>query len=357
MVLKRFSPLFFFLFLLCFAVTAAAAPLTRIPTAWVDEFEAFLMWYAKDKGWDREIGLDIQMTQYRSGEEILNAPDGSWFFAGMGAVPAIRGNLRGPVVAIASGGDEAAANGVVLRQDTAMSRAQGWNTDYPDVLGSPETVKGKTFLVSSFSSAHYALSAWLHVLGLQDSDVTIKSLPPGQVLAGFENRLGDGAALHSPRLFMALGQGGTLAATLKDCGRTCPALIVAAPAYARSAPDTTARFLSVYFRAVAAFRSSSPQSFLPDYRRFYLEFAGKEYAEDLALKDLESRKTFSLEEQRALFDETSGPSKMQGELQSIALFFNDMGRLTPAEGLKAKSNIFSDGQYIRLVPSDLFLKR
>ena len=38
--------------LLCLAISAPgfSAPLTKVRTAWLDEFEAFPIWYAKEKG-------------------------------------------------------------------------------------------------------------------------------------------------------------------------------------------------------------------------------------------------------------------------------------------------------------------
>ena len=46
-------------FSLCNA--ASATPLTKIRTAWMDSYETFAMWYAKEKGWDKEAGLDIDI--------------------------------------------------------------------------------------------------------------------------------------------------------------------------------------------------------------------------------------------------------------------------------------------------------
>ena len=67
---------------------AIASEIVKVPTAWLGEHEAFLMWYAKEKGWDAEAGLDIQMQLFDSGPDILNAlPSGKWVYAGMGAVP------------------------------------------------------------------------------------------------------------------------------------------------------------------------------------------------------------------------------------------------------------------------------
>lgn len=77
--------------LLCLAISAPAfsAPLTKVRTAWMDEFEAFPIWYAKEKGWDKEAGLDLEILYFTSGMAILNAlPSGEWQYAAIGAVPA-----------------------------------------------------------------------------------------------------------------------------------------------------------------------------------------------------------------------------------------------------------------------------
>ncbi|MFR3457819.1 MAG: ABC transporter substrate-binding protein [Bilophila wadsworthia] len=83
--------------LLCLAISAPgfSAPLTKVRTAWMDEFEAFPIWYAKEKGWDKEAGLDLEILYFTSGMAILNAlPSGEWQYAAIGAVPAMMGALR-----------------------------------------------------------------------------------------------------------------------------------------------------------------------------------------------------------------------------------------------------------------------
>ena len=40
-------------------------------TAWLGEHEAFLTWYAKEKGWDKEAGLDIIMLRFDSGKSLI----------------------------------------------------------------------------------------------------------------------------------------------------------------------------------------------------------------------------------------------------------------------------------------------
>lgn len=35
-------------------MAVAAEKLVKVPTAWMDEHETFLMWYAKEKGWTKK---------------------------------------------------------------------------------------------------------------------------------------------------------------------------------------------------------------------------------------------------------------------------------------------------------------
>ena len=106
----------------------AAGKLVKVPTAWMDEHETFLMWYAKEKGWDKDAGLDVEIKYFNSGADILNAlPSGEWVFAGMGAVPAMLGNLRYDTIIIGNGNDESMTNGVVVRKDSPIAKVKGWN--------------------------------------------------------------------------------------------------------------------------------------------------------------------------------------------------------------------------------------
>ena len=158
----------------------AAAPvlqakeLVKVPMGWMNENETFAAWLAHERGWDKEEGLDFEVNYFNSGMDIVNAtPSGSWVVAGNGAVPGVWGGLRYDTYVIAIGNDESYTNGVLVRPDSPIAKVKGWNKDFPDVLGSPETVRGKTFLCTTMSSPHMALSSWLKVLGLTDKDVVL----------------------------------------------------------------------------------------------------------------------------------------------------------------------------------------
>lgn len=332
----------------------AAEKLVKVPTAWLDEHETFLMWYAKEKGWDKEAGLDVEIKYFNSGADILNAlPSGEWVYAGMGAVPAMLGNLRYDTIVIANGNDESMTNGVVVRKDSPIAKVKGWNKDYPDVLGSPETVKGKTFLVTTVSSAHYALSSWLNVLGLKDSDVVIKNMDQAQAVGAFENNIGDGVALWAPHLFLAMDKGGVLAADLKMCKKGNPIVLIADAKYANAHPEITAKFLGIYLRAVNMVKHETAESLVPEYRRFFLEWAGKDYAKELALKDIVKHPVYDIEEQLVMFDDSKGQSQAQKWQGEIANFFTTVGRITPEEAKKVQDGKYATNKFLKMVKTPI----
>ena len=274
-------------FSLCNAVSAA--PLTKIRTAWMDSYETFAIWYAKEKGWDKEAGLDIDILFFDSGMAILNAlPAGEWQYSCLGGVPAMMGNLRYGTSIIGVGTDESSCVAVLARPDNPVFKTQGLNPKHPGVFGRPEDVRGKTILCTTVSSAHFALTAWLDAVGVKASEVTIKNMDQPQALAAFENGIGDFVALWAPHMYAGTDKGWKVAGNAALCGKGTPLVLVADTKYADAHPETTAKFLSVYLRGVEHLRTSSIDDLIPEYQRFFFDWAGKTYSKELARLDLES---------------------------------------------------------------------
>ncbi len=332
------------------ATGARAADLVKLPTAWMDEHETFLIWYAKEKGWDKAEGLDIDVQYFSSGMDILNAlPSGSWVFAGMGGVPAMMGNLRYGTSVIAIGNDESMTNAVLVRADSPIAKVKGWNKDYPEVYGSPETIKGKTFLTTTVSSAHYALSSWLKVFGLTDADVTIKNMDQAQALAAFDNSIGDGVALWAPHMYAGEAKGWKIAGDLQKCKVGNPIVLIADTKYAEANPEVVAKFLRVYLRSVNMMQKEPLENLIADYQRFFLEWAGKNYTKQLCLTDMKTHPVFNLEQQLALFDDSKGASTAQQWQAAIAKFFNSVGSINNDELAKVGSGTYATGKYLKLI--------
>ncbi len=329
-----------------------AADLIKVPTAWLDEHETFLMWHAKNQGWDREAGLDIELKLFSSGPDVLSAlPAGEWVFAAVGALPAMLGNLRHDTSIIAYANNEMEdCTSVVVRADSPVAQVKGWNRDYPEVYGDPDSVRGKTFLVTTLTSSHFALSTWLNVLGLTDADVTIKNMDQAQALGAFENNIGDGVAIWAPYTFIIKEKGGVVfAGDIVRCGKSNPIVLIADTKYAEAHPNVTAKFLSVYMRSVDEMKQKTPADLVREYQNFYLEFVGKNYSESQALQDLETHPLYSLDEQLAIFDDSRGPSRAQKHQSDIAAFFSSVGRITPEEAVKVSDGKYATGRYLQLL--------
>lgn len=333
----------------CLSPAFAAEPV-KMRSAWMDEHETFLIWYAKEKGWDKEEGIDLELLYFDSGMAMLNAlPAGEWVVAGAGAVPAMMGYLRHDTYLAAIGNDESYTNGVLVRSDSPILQTKGYNKDYPEVYGSPESVRGKTFLVTTVSSAHFALSHWLRVLGLNDSDVIIKNMDQAQALGAFTNNIGDGVALWAPHMYMGEEKGWRVAGTPYLCKVGLPIALLAEKKFADAHPELVAKFLRVYLRAVAMLQKEPLESLVPEYCRFFLEWAGKKYSPAMALKDLQTHPVFTYEQQIALFDESKGMSTAQKWQADIAQFFAKVGRITQDDLKKVGDGRYATDKFLKLV--------
>ncbi len=327
-----------------------AAELTKVATAWMGEQETFPIWYAKDQGWDKELGLDVNMLYFNSGMDSMNTlPAGSWVFAGIGAVPTVIGALRYDVSVIAMCNDEAQANAVLVRPDSPIAKVKGWNKDHPEILGSPETVKGITVLTTTVSSSHYALYTWLKSLGLTEKDVTIMNMEQASALAAFEYGIGDAVVLWAPLTYVGINRGWQVASTPLETGHVLPLVIVANRTYAEKNPEITAKFLDLYMRGLDHMKNTPIEKLIPEYLRFYNEWAGAEYTEQLAVRDIKSHNLYSLDEQKKLFDTSNGPSQVQQWFTSLAEFFADTGRLNRQDLAKVHGSAFVTNKYLNML--------
>jgi len=330
-------------------VSFAAAPV-KMKTAWMDEHETFLVWYAKEKGWDKEEGLDLELAYFDSGMAIIDALSaGEWVMAGVGAVPAMMGNLRHDTYTVLAGNCEFMANAVMVRPDSPIAKTKGYNKDYPDVYGDPKDVKGKNILCTPMSSAHFALSHWLRVLGLKDSDVTITDMTQAQALAAFSTGIGDVVVLWAPHMYYGKEKGWKVVSTPRSTNQRLPTDIIVDKKFADQNPELVAKFLRVYLRAVNMLQQEPLESLVPEYQRFFLEWLGNQYSAELALTDLQTHPVFNYDEQLALFDTSKGPSAILQWHTKIARLFTENGHITADDLKKVESAEYCTDKFLKMV--------
>ena len=110
-----------------FTPAQAQAPM-KLKTCWMPEFETFLPWLAKQKGWDTQEGLDLELLFFDSGMAQMEAlPAKQWVLGATGGVPQVVGALRYGAYEFGLGDDESITNNVYVRADSPILKVKGFN--------------------------------------------------------------------------------------------------------------------------------------------------------------------------------------------------------------------------------------
>ena len=138
----------FFALLLALTADLSAAyqePPFKLETGWLPEHETFLIWYAKQKGWDKQEGLDIVLNRFDSGKDLIGNAD-KWVIGACGAFPILTSPYPEQFTIIGVGNDESLANAVMVRPDSQQGvseplrqsrRRKGQNHHLPRLVIGP----------------------------------------------------------------------------------------------------------------------------------------------------------------------------------------------------------------------------
>jgi len=331
--------------------------LITVNTAWMPEHELFFAWYAKQKGFDKQEGLDLKLLSFDSGMAIAEAlPAKQWVLGATGGVPMVVTNLRYNAYLIGIGNNESWTNALFVRPNSPVLKSKGAQKGYPNIYGTAADIKGKTFLVTTVSSAHFAMSTYLHAFGLKDSDVVIKQMDQASAVAAFDSGIGDFVCLWAPYTYTAVDKGWKEIANVAGVNAALPITFVADKDYADKNPEVVAKFLRVMFRSINKLKEegASPEN-IKLYQQMYKDFAGMEYTADQAKKDIQSHPVYTLQEQLKMFDTSKGQSEVQRWELLIAEFLHANGRLKDAELAKVEGNNmnWTTGKYLKMVQTPI----
>ena len=178
---------------------------------------------AMQKGWDKAEGLKTDFQLYMSGPPQNEAlASNTWEVGAEGSVPAMLACLRYGAYIIALSDEEGATNNLWVRPNSPILKVKGYNPKYPEVYGSPQTVKGKTILLVTASTGHYAVIATLKALGMSEQDVKMVHMEPQQILPAFKAGQGDIAQLWPPFDYAANSKGLKEMSSVQRAGTPIP---------------------------------------------------------------------------------------------------------------------------------------
>lgn len=329
----------------------AQQKLITLPTAWMPEHEVFLAWYAKEKGWDKEEGLELKLLYFESGMAMLEAlPAKQWVLGGIGGVPHIMGALRYGAYLIGLGNNESWCNAVYVRPNSPVLKTKGAVKGYPKIYGKAADLKGKQFLVTTVSSAHFAMGVYLNAFGLKDKDVVVKNMDQASIMAAFEKGIGDFACLWAPYTYTAEEKGWKEVANVDTCNAAIPITLIGDKEFCDKNPEVVAKFLRVMFRSINKLKEegATPEN-IKLFQKMYKEWAGMEYTAQAAKKDIEMHPVWKLEEQLKLFKVSKKESQVQRWERLLAEFLHANGRLKAEELAKVKKMDWVTDKFLKMV--------
>ena len=348
----------FLVFSLSLPAQAADKPY-KLDIALMPEHEAFLVWWAKDQGWDKEEGLEFTLHYFNTGMDELEAlPAKQWVIGGTGSVPALVGALRYNTYIFGIANDESLINGIHVRPDSPVLKTKGANPKYPDMYGTPELAKGKTFLSTQSSSQHYSLYHYLKALGLTEKDIVFENMDFPQVLAAFDSGIGDFAGVLPPWMYTSLQRGNKIAYVPNNSGAVIPLDLIGEKELCDKNPEIVVKFLRTYLRAVNMIKAekyTSPK-LIKAYLRFWTEWAGYDMAADMAKMDMEFHPVYDINEQLAIFDASKGACQMQQWEEQILEFFVSQGRFTKDEAEKLKKTSYVTDKFLKMTAESIKAK-
>ena len=361
-MVRSFIKIFSIICFGCTYLTSAAGQevktdeLPKIKVTMMLEHEGFLTWYAKENGWDKKLGFELDLSICDvSGVEIMkqhNADPKSWSITSVSSTPLITANNNSSFEIIGLANDESTSTQVFVRPNSSILKHRGWNADYPNVYGSPETIAGKTFYVKRMTSSEYVLSKWLEIFDLDFSDIVLIDKPGMDSVEAMNKGSGEGMALWSPATFDAEKEGYRSVTSARMAEAEIPLMIVADKEYAQNNEELVAKFLAVYLQAVNA-QQDGYKKLVKAYQRFLKLYTEKDYPEEFCLYDLRSHSVFDLDRQLELFATKGHRKSIITKLEknitsSMVLFLNDSSSDEKCTTQKVKSPRNISDKYLKL---------
>ncbi len=341
--------------LACLSSVTFAQDLKKVKVAMFLEHEGFLMWYAKEQGWDKELGIDIELkTINTNGIELMKKhrenPD-DWDITAASTIPFLVGNHDMPLEIVGIANDESPSTSVMVRKDDDIFKVKGWNKDYPNVYGSPETIKGKTFLVNGLSSGAYTLAAWLEVFDLTLGNVVLKDCTGEELMNGLRDKDVTGAGLWSPDTYAAEWYGYQRVSTARALEEDIPIMFYAAKKFSHENPEIIAKVLATYLKAVEL-QKEDPEQLVKSYQQYLEKFTGHKYSDDVCLDDIKRHEIYNIKEQIEMFDDSKNHKSTLYKIErtvstGLMMMLKDMPQSKEFKISKPDDD-FINGDYLKL---------
>jgi ABC-type nitrate/sulfonate/bicarbonate transport system substrate-binding protein len=273
---------------------------------------------ATNFNWWDQIGIRVSFHYFVSGMPQVEAGQaGEWDVGAIGTVPCLFAGIKYKQPLIAISNDESVTNNLMVRPDA-------FNTWLKDPK---KDLKGKTFLVSTISTGHYAVVAYLKKIGLKESDVKIVHMEQSAILSAFLSGQGDVAQTWAPFNYMMEEKGMKVLSHGKDAGVVIPGGVVATKKFADEKPELVAKWLEGYMRGLD-FMIDNPRESAKHLGKYYREKCGINLSDEVCLKEFELRPLFRTKQQIKMFERKGGKmSTVDKWMDDLAQYFVEVKKI------------------------------
>lgn len=326
--------------LLLVAPVVPAQPLTEIRISSQPALLGSIPFRVADEmGWWEEVGLSVTLSNFPAGAPQI-AASRSWDVGYTGSVPAVLGALRFDLHTIALSDDQSATNALMVS-----------NTIADAVRADPSSLAGQTVFLTANSTVDLAARACLNSFGLSPNDVTIRSMGQAEIISAMASGAATLGGLWAPNTYTVEESADSqMLCSGKDADVLVPGNMVVRADFGAENPELVARFLAVYLRAqrwLASDRDAAIAMMAAHY-----EEGGVRISESAMHQEFDLRPMFSLDEQLALMDRSSGPSAVDVGMTGIAEFIQGVGTIETVPA--PETYIFDD--YLRIIAADPMLR-
>jgi len=273
---------------------------------------------ATNFGWWDEIGIKVTFHYFVSGMPQVEAgAAGEWDVGAIGTVPCLFAGIKYKQPLIAISNDESVTNNLMVRPDAFNTWLKEPKRD----------LKGKTFLVSTISTGHYAVVAYLKKIGLNENDVKIVHMEQSAILSAFLSGQGDVAQTWAPFNYMMEEKGMKVLSHGKDAGVVIPGGVVATKKFADEKPELVAKWLEGYMRGLD-FMIDNPRESAKHLGKYYREKCGINLSDEVCLKEFELRPLFRTKQQIKMYERKGGKMSVVDKwMDDLAQYFVEVKKI------------------------------
>ena len=288
--------------------------------------------YIVDNGLDEKYGFKLETVQFVSGGSMNEAiASNAWDVAVM-STASVYALATYQAYLIADFADSAGGTGIYVRPDSEIASVKGYNPTYPEVMGDPDTVRGKQIIYQNGHVSHMTALKWLEKIGVNPDEVEVVNMEQASAYQAFLAGEGDAAALAPSVSYAGEEQGWVCVADLNNLDGPQNESVIATPKAYDEKHDLLVAFVKALFEANEAL--CKDQDLEVQLLSDWYKKNGSDIDEETVRKEVEMRPLLTAEEAKNM--ELGASTKANAE------FFVEIGTLEADKLSIYDTNIVTD---------------